>query len=195
MNVEQLVRRVIAQTGMTQFELAERLQVSQPTVNRWLTKNSAPRSDTLERLKDLAAELGIEDGGRRPAAIRVPILSIVSAGRLRESEPVPMDGAPTIPVADLPPGDYFALRVQGDSMNRVSPDGSLIIVDHADREMIAGRFYVFSIRGEATYKMWRPYPVPRLSYYSWNETDDAIFFRPDEDMHVVGRVKRTMLDL
>ena len=38
-------------------------------------------------------------------------------------------------------------------MDRVSPDGSIIVVNKAERELMNGRPYVFSLRGETTYKL------------------------------------------
>lgn len=81
-------------------------------------------------------------------------------------------------------------------MDRLSPDGSVIIVNQADRTLIAGRAYVISRRGEATFKLWRADP-PRFAPYSTNPMHEPIFVKSKEaaqDM-VVGRVKRTVLDL
>lgn len=126
---------------------------------------------------------------------RVPLVSWVSAGRLSEANSqIPVEDVPLLAFADLGRGDYFALKVVGDSMDRISPDGSTIIVDRSDRQLVPGRPYVFSIRGEATYKRWRPTP-DRLDPFSTNPMNEPIFVQGKRSFGVVGRVRRTVLDL
>ena len=81
-------------------------------------------------------------------------------------------------------------------MDRLSPDGSVIIVNQADRTLVAGRAYVISRRGEATFKLWRSDP-PRFAPCSTNPVHEPVFVKSKEAAQgmVVGRVKRTVLDL
>lgn len=133
----------------------------------------------------------------RDVQAKIPLLDKVAAGKLKSpSSQIPIEDVPLLAFADLGRGDFFALSVEGDSMDRISPDGSTIVVNKADRTLISGKPYVFSIRGEATYKIWRPDP-PRLEPNSTNPANQAIFLRPKQDPEnlVVGRVKRTVLDL
>jgi hypothetical protein len=53
---------------------------------------------------------------------------------------------------------------------------------------------VLSIRGETTYKRWNAEP-PYLAPYSSNKDRGPIFFRRRRDLEIVGRVRRTVLDL
>jgi SOS-response transcriptional repressor LexA len=130
-----------------------------------------------------------------PSIVQVPLLSWVSAGKLSDTHSqIPVEDVPLLAFADLGRGEYFALRVQGDSMDRVSPDSSVIIVNRADRTLISGRCYVFSVRGETTYKMWHAEPA-YLAPYSTNPVNQPIFFNRKRDLDVIGRVRRTVLDL
>jgi SOS-response transcriptional repressor LexA len=125
----------------------------------------------------------------------VPLLAWVSAGNLVSSESqIPVEDVPLLAFADLGRGEFFALKVEGDSMDRLSPDGSIIIVNRAERELLPGRYYVFSLRGETTFKRWQPEP-PRLEPYSTNPANQTLFIKRSKDLEVVGRVKRTVLDL
>ncbi|WP_458756653.1 LexA family transcriptional regulator [Afipia sp. TerB] len=129
--------------------------------------------------------------------IHIPLLDSVTAGKLRvPSSQIPVEDVPLLAFADLGRGEWFALKVEGDSMDRVSPDGSRIIINRADRNLVSGKAYVFSIRGETTYKVWRPEPA-RLAPYSTNPMHEPIFVksRKDAEGMVIGRVKRTVLDL
>lgn len=122
-----------------------------------------------------------------------PLISWVSAGKLSETSPTPPSDR-TIYVPDLGPGDYFALQVQGTSMNRISPENSIIVINRRELSLQRGKPYVFSVRGEATYKLWEPDP-PRLEPDSTDVSNKTIFITPKTKMLVVGRVRRTILDL
>ena len=144
----------------------------------WLLEGEGPSTVSQER--DVAA---------------VPLLSWVSAGKLiRGRVTIPVEDVPLLAFADLGRGDFFALRVEGNLMDRLSPDGSVIVVNRADRELVGGRCYVFSVRGETTYKRWHPDP-PYLAPYSTNPTHQPIFVRRQKDLDIVGRVRRSVLDL
>lgn len=132
-----------------------------------------------------------------PKLVRVPLLDVVPAGKLgAPMSQLPVDQVPLLAFADLGRGDFIALTVQGDSMDRISPDGSTIIVDRSDTTLISGKPYVFSVRGEATYKLWRPEP-PRLQPFSTNPIHEPKYVKSkaEAEKYVVGRVKRTLLDL
>ncbi|MES2494607.1 MAG: S24 family peptidase [Pseudomonadota bacterium] len=124
------------------------------------------------------------------------MLSWVSAGRLQEvSDLAATRNLEIIPIADLPGGEYFATVVRGDSMDRISPEGSRIIVNASDREPRPGRYYLFSHRGEATYKRYESEPVIRLEPFSTNPSNQTIYPKADKDWTVIGRVVRSYIDL
>lgn len=126
--------------------------------------------------------------------IQVPLVSWVSASMLAEGEAVSssFDGR-NIPVADLPKGDWIALRVSGDSMDRIAMDGSTIFINRRDRHLVKHGLYVFSVRGEATFKRYIDQPVARLEPYSTNPLHEPIY--PSDGISVIGRVRRIVLDL
>lgn len=126
---------------------------------------------------------------------RIPLLSWVSAGGLVDaSSQIPVEDVPLLAFADLGRGDFFALRVTGDSMDRLSPDGSVIVVDRLDRTLVTDKPYVFTRRGETTYKLWQPEP-PHLAPFSTNPVHRPIFLKRKNEYEVIGRVKRSVLDL
>jgi SOS-response transcriptional repressor LexA len=158
-------------------ELAQALQTTQ----EWLLWRRGPKETSSI---DATVELS-----------RVPLLDWVSAGRLVEPRSqIPVEDVPLLAFADLGRGDFFALRVGGDSMDRVSPDGSVIVVNRADKTPVAGKPYVFSYRGEATYKLWHAEP-PYLAPFSTNPAHQPIFVKNKRSLEIVGRVRRTLLDL
>lgn len=126
----------------------------------------------------------------------VPLIDSVTAGKLKlPSSQIPLDDVPLLAFADLGRGDFFALRVEGDSMDRYSPEGSIIVVNKADRTLVGGKCYVFSLRGHTTFKMWQSGEPAHLAPYSTNPANKPIFFKKRSEIEVIGRVKRTVLDL
>jgi SOS-response transcriptional repressor LexA len=129
--------------------------------------------------------------------IRVPLLDRVPAGKLKAPiSQLDIDESTLLPVADIGRGDFFALTVEGDSMDRIAPEGSTIIVNRAERTLVAGKPYVLSSRGEISFKIWKPSP-PRFAPASFNPVHEPIYVKTKEAAEgmVVGRVKRAIVDL
>lgn len=57
-----------------------------------------------------------------------------------------------------------------------------------------GRRIMLRRKGETTYKRWQPDPA-RLEPYSTNPDHQAVFIKHHKHFDVLGRVKRTVLDL
>lgn len=199
MRVPDVLRQVLDVTGLNQATLAKKISVSQGTISKWLSDQVSPNKTQWDAVLELIAGeprlVHLLETAGGPSIARVPLISWVSAGDLADAESrVPLDDVPMLAVADLGRGNFFALRVEGDSMDRLSPPGSIIIVNRADRELMPARSYVFSVRGETTYKRWQPDP-DRIEPYSTNPAHQAIFIKRHRDLAVVGRVWRTVLDL
>lgn len=194
---------------LSQTDIAGALGVSRGAVGQWETGQTTP---STENLAEAALELRVSfdwlatgrgekllpapaPTGRGRAIVSVPVVSWVSAGKLADpGTQIPVEDVPLLAFADLGRGDYFALKVEGDSMDRLSPEGSVIVVNRRERELIPGKAFVFSVRGDTTYKLWRAEP-DRLEPYSTNPANQAIFIKRQRDMQVIGRVRRTVLDL
>lgn len=123
----------------------------------------------------------------------MPLLSWVAAGELKDAGdiPHPADVA-WLSAAGLPPGDWFALRVDGDSMDLIAPDGSIIFVDRSDRDLVNERFYVFQGSDGATFKQYMADPN-RLEPYSTNKAHKTKY--PKRELFVIGRVRRVITEL
>jgi SOS-response transcriptional repressor LexA len=205
----QWVEEAMAHASMSQSDLARALQARLRTdfdrskvykiVTTGTRKVSAEEMLAIEEVTGFPAPAALRDApNEKPGKVsQVPLLDTVTAGKLRSpSSQIPVEDVPLLAFADLGRGDFFALKVDGDSMDRVSPDGSVIVVNQADRTLVSGKAYVVSQRGEATFKLWRADP-PRFAPYSTNPLHEPIFVKSkaDAEKMVVGRVKRTVLDL
>ncbi|MCC6271673.1 MAG: hypothetical protein IT190_10380 [Microbacteriaceae bacterium] len=181
--------------GVSQAQLAKAAGTSQQQIGKlvhgeremtalWAEKLAPPLRTSPEQL--------VFPGLR---TFRAPLLSWVSAGRLAHQEGVrKSDVRKYIHLADLPKGDWVVLEVQGDSMDRIAPDGSYICVNLADQRVINDKFYVFGTpEGEATFKRYRSGTPPRLQPFSTNPDHETIV--ATGEVLVVGRVGRVINDL
>lgn len=185
--------------GISQDGLAQLVGRHQTAISLWERDEREPSRHEIVRL---ASKLNIPiadlEGFLRDQRDipEIPLLSWVSAGQVSDVGSLEAATAEErIAIADLPPGDYFATDVKGDSMDRISPDRSRIIVNTSDKRLIPGKAYVFSVRGETTYKIYQDRPVQRLEPYSTNPLNRTIFLEGQDTWNVVGRVWRSYYDL
>lgn len=131
----------------------------------------------------------------RTDGIEIPLISWVSAGKLTRQDGVRPTDIEKYVLADLSPkGDWIALQVVGDSMDLIARDGAVIFVDRKDDRLRDNGFYVFSLDdGSTTFKRYLVGDLPRLQPYSRNPDHETI--PATDDMRIIGRVKRTLLDL
>lgn len=192
--INQWVRDALAFAKIGQAELARELArrrvipddrsiVNKMTISRDV---SAEEVFAISEITGFSAPNAVAD-----AVIEIPLVSWVSAGDLRN---LAMDEAlAVVKMAGLPPGDWIALKVQGDSMDRISPPESIILVNRADRRLVPNACYVIDDGdGNASYKRFRPNPV-RFEPVSTNK--DLPTFFPENDPTIVGRVRKTILDM
>ena len=186
------IAAVRKRVGLKIEELAERAGLS--TTYVWRMERGE-RNVSLKTLQKLADALGVAPSDlieSKPVA-DVPILSWVSAGMMARDD-VQQDVVGEIRMSDLDPrGEWMALRVEGDSMDRISPPGSLILVDLTDKALVPNACYIITDGdSQATYKRFRSNP-PRFEPVSTNPSHQPIF--PDGEPAVIGRVRRSLIDM
>lgn len=196
MGLAENLKRLRTAARLSQPELARKAGVSQQLISQ--LEND--KHGSTKNLPKIAHALGVavseidenytpETAG--PPPVDVPHLSWVSAGALMHDD-VQDEALGTIRVNDLPKGDWIALTVEGTSMDRISPPGSVIFVDRRDKTLVDNGLYVIDDgEGNATYKRFRRTPT-RFEPVSTDLTHETIF--PDHEPNVVGRVKRSVLD-
>lgn len=201
------LRKVMDRAGRGVSWLAEQIGTNRQNVTRWAKgqrKLTVPWAKKIApHLNSTASELlQVEiPAGRKvikkskSEAIEVPLISWVNAGKLSREDGVrPVDIEKYV-LADLSPkGDWIALQVTGDSMDLVARDGAVLFVDRKDDRLRDNGFYVFTLDdGSTTFKRYRAGTPARLQPYSRNPDHETI--ATSDDMRVIGRVKRTVLDL
>ncbi|MDI6837464.1 MAG: 3-hydroxyacyl-CoA dehydrogenase family protein, partial [Rhizobiaceae bacterium] len=124
-----------------------------------------------------------------------PLLKrMVSAGQLVDHEGiVDLSVFPTVPAIDLPEGEWIALRVEGDSMNKISPPGSVVFTNIRDRRLVHNACYVVADEtGAATYKRYRVGDTPPFQPASYHDVEPPAL---QGAIRIVGRVRRSVIDL
>ena len=148
---EELIRQLDAGkiAGTT---VAAALRISTPRVTEMKKRDRRVQPDEMAPLARL---LGLDGddlpegaGPTRP----IPLLGEVPAGNWKEAV---RKSHHTIPAPEQGlPQTAYALRIVGDSMNRVAADGATIIVDPTDRDLFNNSLFVVGRRGETTFKQY-----------------------------------------
>lgn len=185
--------------GLTQAQLADKAGTSQPQINRLEKGERELTRDWAERL---APWLGTTPfklifPETVPADyVGAPLISWVSAGALAMPEMRPnFEDEQLVYAPDLDPsGDWIALRVDGDSMNRISPHDSIIFVDRSDNRLVPNACYIIGDgEGGATYKRYRP--PNRWEPVSTNPDHKAFVLPEGQEPDIIGRVRKTVLSM
>lgn len=207
---EQLLKRIderVKELGISLDAASKTAKLERTFLSQIMrSKTRWPRMDTLQRICDaigirvywVTTGLGprlIEDQDLSADVASVPLVSWVAASSLIEvAEIEDRFDLPHILVPEIGRGDYIALKVVGDSMNIVAPEGSYIVVNRTEKELVQKGFYVVASEdgGEATFKQWRTRPG-RFTPYSTNPEHEPIY--QTKSLIVIGRVRKVLLDL
>jgi len=179
---------------LSQPVFGEMIGVSQAAISRWENEQDQPTEENLLKLAEIEPSFAEFLPNR---VLNLPVYTMVSAGVLSHAQTVheaQVAELRRMPVAGLGNGDFFILQIDGDSMNKIAPDGSYIVVDRSDRTLIAGKSYIFAINGEATFKRYRAKPL-RLEPLSFNPDHSYIELENLGDIQVVGRVVKVFMDI
>lgn len=127
-------------------------------------------------------------------AVDIPLISWVSAGALTEQAGITyLSDFPTVQALDLPDGEWIALRVEGNSMNKISPPESLIYVNLRDRRLAHNACYIVADEtGAATYKRYRQNELPPFQPASYDDVPPPVF---QGAVTVIGRVRRSVIEM
>ncbi len=139
----------------------------------------------------LASGSGQKESQQGPSGTVVPLISWVAAGQPSISYEE-QQGWPLIATGSLPHGNWIALEVRGDSMDRAAPDGSIIFVNLKEREPVERGLFIFDINSETTFKQWRGGDAPQLAPISTNP--EHLSMQMPKSGKIIGRVRRTTRD-
>lgn len=174
------------------------LFISNLNGNRAISRQAAAKYGEAFGVEPGWILFGDEGEGSAPAYVPVfsdvPLVSWISAGELQDQETV-MDFSdfPHVSAVDLPEGDWLALRVENNSMNKISPPDSVIFVNRRDKRLVANACYIIADeQGRATYKRYRPNAKPQFQPVSYDKVPAP---KLEGAITVIGRVKRSIIDM
>jgi transcriptional regulator with XRE-family HTH domain len=193
------LKRIREERRLSQSGLAKLASVSQQLVSRLESGVDL----TTKRLPEIARALNVSayeiDENFSPedtsSVVTAPLISWVSAGQIETPDMATFDGdTERRAAAGLDPkGTWIALKVKGDSMDRISPPDSIVFVNLKDRRLVPNACYVIQdAEGGSSYKRYRP---GRWEAVSTNPKYKPYLVKGDRGPVVIGRVKRTVLDL
>lgn len=199
------VRDAMAQQGVTQDQLAERIGKTQGAVGHWLNGRREPSLADINLMLSVLGlpPLGIQmpqellqnvemaiQPSRTPQTY--PVISWVAAGERAESPDnfVPGGAEEWLPSTENAGPHGYWLILKGPSMTSPTPpsfpDGTPILVKPEGFELVSGKFYVAKhVDGETTFKQYiydggREYLVPLNKEFKQIEMD--------EGWEVIGRI-------
>ena len=210
---------LIENQSIQQNILAEKIGVSESTVGKWLLQKALPRMGAIQKLSDFFnvpksyfLEEHYDSANTRhyfpkdmipiyPAMLYKDIPFVpgnVSAGRLMEIESITELPICPVPTLLLDPqyrnsDNLMLLEINGDSMDRVIPDGSRVLIKYnIPRENFHdGDIVVVGCDGEYTCKRYHDDKANRriiLTPDSTNPDFMPIIINYDENPYIIGKV-------
>lgn len=188
----------LAQSGKTQKEVADAIKVSPQTFNTWCQGIAIPRMGKIQILadyfkigkSDLIENKTIDNDNAACKGVRIPVLGQVAAG-------IPIDAIENIldweeiPASMAATGEYFGLKIKGDSMLPIIEDGDVVIVRHQS-QVENGEIAIVLVNGdEATAKKIK-HTDTGLMLIPNNPAFEPMFFSKEEiankPVQIIGRV-------
>ena len=180
--------------GLTQVEVAKMIGISQNGYSNWETGRN--RID-MNSLMKLAAIFGVTvdyllgEGTEKSHGIRIPVLGDVAAGIPIEAIENIVDYE-EIDAALAATGEFFGLRIKGDSMEPRIQEGDVVIV-RKQSDADTGDTAVILVNGDsATVKRVKKEPGGDLWLIPNNPAYETKHYTPEEirtmPVNIIGRV-------
>ncbi|WP_099974218.1 LexA family protein [Lactobacillus terrae] len=137
------IRKYLSQNNMSQTDLSEKIGISKSTLSDYINLRSAPSYGVIQKIADTfnVNKSDIDSTFKNSEEIKSIVSGKynyfdagISAGTLQTVDPFTSNEVETIDLPDVIMGRYandpsiFITRINGESMNRVLPNGSLIAV-------------------------------------------------------------------
>lgn len=142
--------------NITIKELASALNLAESTISLYENGRREPDFDTLSKISDffnvsIDYLLGKEDIDSKPKGIKIPVLGTINAGLPIEAVENIIDYE-EISQSMASHGEYFALKIKGDSMIPTVKEGDIVII-RKQEDTDSGKICVVMVNGyDATLK-------------------------------------------
>lgn len=133
MELGKFIKKYLADHGMSQTDLAKKLDVSPSIISLWASGKNKPRLDRLHQLADLfdvpVSELLGEGSGNVVASSKlVPLLGYTHMGEEVDEDTCDRMVEVPVSVVEAHPNGY-CVHADGDCMDNRYPDDSVLMVD------------------------------------------------------------------
>lgn len=188
--VSKNLKRIAYQRGKTQTDIARDLKLSKATVSSWMNGTRLPRMDKVDLLcqylRCTREDIMSDSPVRKIEALRIPVYGQVKAG-LPDLAVEDIIGAEDISPDIAKCGEFFALRIHGDSMEPKISDGDIVIV-RKQPDVENGEIAIVQVDGEnATCKRVRKYR-DGIELVASNPVYEPIFYGKGTDVRILGKV-------
>lgn len=227
-NISKNLMRLLQENNMTRVDLAKILNVSESTVGKWILKKSMPRMGMIE---DIAEYFNVKKSDileyKDAKSVVYYNSDKVNSIRCVEEEssiynyfPVSVSAGPlenieaqsdciSISLPNSLLGKYagkkeiIILKVNGESMNNIIPDGSFIVVDTSRKQVsdINDRdIVVFAENGSYSLKRYINDKNNQRFLFKPDSTDDTftpieISYEESINLKLIGRVVKYVVNL
>lgn len=192
-----VLKNLREQRGISQAGLARRLGVGQSAVGNWESGRTRPTSKTMAKIAeyfdvsiDYLTGISTVMNPAKPSAVRIPVLGDVAAGIPIEAVTDIVDYE-EIDAAMARNGEYFGLRINGDSMEPRMRKGDVVIV-RKQETADTGDTVVVLVNGDSATVKKIKYGPDGITLISTNPSYDPMFYSAAEveslPVRVIGRV-------
>lgn len=194
MNFGQTVRSLRKSSGLTQDELAVKLDLSPAAIGAWENGRAKPRLDKMQQLADMfgvtvSSLMGEESSPMAGApTVAVPLVATSHMGDASDDEEPDLTVRVPEEVVSRHPG-CFAVRAEGGCMDKRYPDGCVLVVDPRMEPRVGDAVMARFPDGRSVIRCYMPgSSVLMLSPDSWSGEYDDIIIRSGDDPVSLGGV-------
>ncbi|MGB7594473.1 MAG: XRE family transcriptional regulator [Erysipelotrichaceae bacterium] len=151
MELKERIRILRERNDMTQEDLGNKLGISLKTISSWETGRSEPRMGMIEKMSSIFGVRKSDIIGEVRSKNIIPVIGKVVAGLPIEAVQEIIDYEEISPEL-AKTGDFFALQINGDSMQPIIIDGDIAIV-RKQSDIESGQIGIVLVNGnDATVK-------------------------------------------
>ena len=201
MTIGKRIRHLREKKGYTQAEFGKLLGLSDKAVSTWENDTKVPRMSTLKNIAELfnvptSYLVGDKEQKNHRGAVKIPVMGNVAAGTPITAIQEYIDVADSdtweeIPEALASTGEFFALRINGDSMEPKMSRGDIVIV-RQQQDINSGEIGIVMVGdGEATCKKIKKRP-DGIMLISTNPKYEPMYYTNEQieelPVRIIGKV-------
>ena len=181
------LKKLLKEFRINQNELAKIAGVTESAAGKWILGKSTPRMGAIQKIADhfnLPKSYILEERSKKMPEIRLtkmPLFGSIAAGVLATVDGVTKENIEFLAMPQQFLGKYstcsklFAMIVNGESMNKVIKDGSVIVAKPLEIDQYKnGDIVIFSYNNEYSLKRYAPDELEGFVLFK-SESDDPSF--------------------